>query len=166
MFKTITDEEFIKKIDSIYIKDPCFERIYRVSRNYLFRAIIFATLLISLSYLVLYDLVLININMQTVLTLLIEISIFIYLFYYLYSIFMFKIVVNSEKIIQNKNIIYIKDIRKLNIKLVRISKNKNERCLVIITNDKKEYIFRLNINNSLVFMKQISILSSKSIEII
>lgn len=166
MFKTMTDEEFIKKIDSIYIKEPYFEKTYRVSRNYVFRAIIFSILLISLSYFVLYDLTLINMNIQTIFTLFIEISIFIYIFYYLYSIFVFKIVVNNEKIIQNKNIIYINDVIKLNIKLVRISKNKNERCLVIITKDKKEYIFRLNINNSLIFIKQISILTSKNIEII
>lgn len=161
----LSDEQFRNNILNEKVDNPSEEKIYRLSSLYFIRNIIFVIVLLVPSINVLFGLRYSNIDFSLIFTLLVEILIYTYIFYLLNTIFKYKIIVNKNEIINSKTVIRIKDIEKLSIKVSKISRRYNERVLSIITKDKKEYLFRLNISKNIRFIKQISILSNLEVEI-
>lgn len=67
--------------------------------------------------------------------------------------FLYKIVIEKDHIKYGKHLIKFADIETATLTIGSISASKVGRCLEIITNEKKEYVLRLNIHNPIKFLK-------------
>ena len=162
----ITNKESFKEyMDSIKILNPEEKTIYRVSLMYMLRSLL---LILVLLIIIIYSLKsfihpLKDNNLISIFLILFLIS---YICFNLYTVLGYNIKVD-KKAVENKKIkILISDIIKLQYILVRVNGKKYERVLSVITKNKEEYMFRLNIRKSLHFMKQLSILTGLIVEYI
>ena len=162
----ITNKESFKEyMNNIKILNPEEKTIYRVSLMYMLRSLL---LILVLLIIIIYSLKsfihpLKDNNLISIFLILFLIS---YICFNLYTVLGYNIKVD-KKAVENKKIkILISDIIKLQYILVRVNGKKYERVLSVITKNKEEYMFRLNIRKSLHFMKQLSILTGLIVEYI
>lgn len=166
MFKLITDEKFIEMIDNYNLNNADKRRVYRLSLKYYLKSFGIFFLIILMGFFVLSNIYNSKeLKIYDYIFIFIQILIYLFLIYYIYEVFSYKIIVTKDKIIQKNNIIDIDKITSLNIEYIKIKNKFYERSLVVETKDYKKYIFRLNIHNSICFIKQISILSNTKIDI-
>ncbi|WP_156299872.1 hypothetical protein [Streptobacillus canis] len=150
------------KINEAIIINPEDKIRYRLSNLYLFRSFILLGVIIFTIFYVGPDIFKGKLT-ENFLVLFLILGLVIYVVYHLMTIFKFNITVDKDMIVDSNNKIMINQIEKLSIRVMKISNKNNENCLVIKTKDKKEYVFRLNINNKYKFIKQISMLTGLNV---
>ncbi|WP_064580534.1 hypothetical protein [Streptobacillus moniliformis] len=151
--------EIKMKIEEAIVYDPKVKTKYRLSNLYIFRSFILITIILFTIFYVGMDLFKDKMS-DNYFTIFILLALIIYIIFHLNTVLKFKIYVDENEIRDKNNKVMINQIEKLSIRIMRISKNSNENCLIIKTKDKKEYIYRLNINNKYRFIKQISVLTN------
>ncbi|CAM3160638.1 hypothetical protein [Streptobacillus ratti] len=147
------------EIDDTIVSNPRIKTVYRLSNLYFFRSFILIGVILFTIFYVGMNLFKEDLS-DNYFTIFILLALIVYIIFHLNTILKFRIYVDENEIIDKNNKVLINQIEKLSIRIMRISKNSNENCLIIKTKDKKELIYRLNINNKYKFIKQISILTS------
>jgi hypothetical protein len=137
------------KIDNNYKGNYVFKN----SKKYMFYSTIFFLLIIIVSVIGIYDLVMVlkKIDYRIVLYL----GLFIYGVYGFIKIYTHKITIENNNIIYKNQKINIADIESATVKIMKISTNKLDRCLVVKYQD-KQYVYRLNLDNVYKFLNIIN----------
>ncbi len=151
--------EIKMKINEIRISDPKVKITYRLSNLYFFRSLILIAVILFTIIYVGIDLFKKDLS-NNYFTIFIILGLIAYIIFYLNTVLKFKIHVDESEIMDKNNKVMINQIEKLSLRVMRIYKNSNENCLIVKTKDKKEFVYRLNINDKYKFIKQISILTN------
>lgn len=133
---------------------------FKISRNYFLRSILFISIIIVL---LIYSIT--HMERKNILTLSLLTGITIYICNYLYRISKYKIELKDKTLVFEKNIIDLTKVEKLSLKYTRIGGSKYDNCLELITQDKKRFVFRLNITNHYEFVALISDISKMEVSL-
>lgn len=124
--------------------------IFKNNRKYMISSTIFFTLIVAVAIIGIYDLM--------VISKVFDYRIILYLGLIGYGIYGFVKIYSHKIIIENKNIIYkkqkinISEIESATVKIMKISSNKLDRCLVVKLMN-KDYVYRLNLDGVYRFLQ-------------
>lgn len=127
--------------------------VFKNSKKYMFYSTIFFLLILLVAIIGIYDLVIVSKK--------VDYRIVLYLGLLIYGVYGFIKIYTHKIIIENNNIVYknqkinISDIESATVKIMKISTNKLDRCLVIKCQD-KQYVYRLNLDNVYKFLNVIN----------
>lgn len=145
-------EIYKKKLEEYKIEDEKNMYIFRVNKRYIISSSIFFVMLLFVAFYSLYK-GLRGIERLTFFKLILIGVLIVYTLFSIWIIFKYKIIIKENMIISDKTQINMNKIKKATVKIDRISVKKFDKCLEIITEDKKRIKYRLNMENDLLFVK-------------
>ncbi|RRD38945.1 hypothetical protein EII29_09110 [Leptotrichia sp. OH3620_COT-345] len=145
-------EIYKKKLEEYKIEDEKNMYIFRVNKRYIISSSIFFVMLLFVAFYSLYK-GLRGIERLTFFKLILIGVLIVYTLFSIWIIFKYKIIIKENMIISDKTQINMNKIKEATVKIDRISVKKFDKCLEIITEDKKRIKYRLNMENDLLFVK-------------
>ena len=88
----------------------------------------------------------------------------VYIIYYMYKLIKYRIVIDENILIYEKNRINLKDIVKLQFMRTRVGGSKYDNCIALLTKDKR-YIIRLNMEKKYLFIALLMKITKLKVEV-
>ena len=147
-------EQLKDKLEKYKIEDDRNKYIFRANLKYMLSSSIFFIIIAFIAGYSLYKGIA-GIEKLTSLKIAFIVILFGYVIVASFLLFSFKITIENNEIFLKNMRIRMEDIESATIKIIKVSANKVDKFLEIITKDKKRIQIRLNINNELLFFKLI-----------
>ena len=124
--------------------------IFKNSVKYMFTSTIFFVLIVAITIIGIYDLLIVSKTLDY--RIILYLGLMVYGIYGFLKIYSHKIIVENNNIIYKKQKIDILEIESAVVKTMKISSNKLDCCFVIKF-DKKQYIYKINIDDVYKFLQ-------------
>ena len=160
-------ENYRKRLEEYKIEDEKDTYIFRVNKRYVISSSIFFIMLLFVALYSLYK-GLVGIETLTLFKIILISALIIYVSVSAWILFSYKIIIKNNFILSGKTQINMSEIKIATVKVDRVGGKRFDRCLEIITKDKRKIRYRLNIGKDLLFLKiiQNKIGNKLSVEVI
>lgn len=150
--------EILEKVKKETV-DTNIKHTFRLSFMYSLKAIVFLVIIISL-----FVLNIAKFSKKHMLQYVILVVIVVYIIYYMYKLIKYRIVIDENILIYEKNRINLKDIVKLQFMRTRVGGSKYDNCIALLTKDKR-YIIRLNMEKKYLFIALLMKITKLKVEV-